>query len=41
MVSHAEYNRSSSRRLYQLQIYLQLPIVVVAVSELPLLAKIF
>lgn len=41
MVPHAEYTKFSSRKLYQPLINPLLPIVVVAVSELPLLAKIF
>lgn len=41
IVSHGKYNRISYRSLYQPLVNLQLAIVVVAVSELPLLAKIF
>lgn len=41
IVSHGKYNRISYRSLYQPLINLQLAIVVVAVSELPLPAKIF
>lgn len=41
MVPHAEYTKFGSRKLYQPLINSLLPIVVVAVSELPLLAKIF
>lgn len=41
MVPHADYTKFGSRKLYQPLINPLLPIVVVAVSELPLLAKIF